>query len=141
MTDFRTLPLDKLVEALCNHVGDFEDEATTKNLNQEWILEEVSQGKVVMEAEEHAIAAMRPEGWRIVDGNSVMWLLYVARDVRGRGVGKAFVQRLRAKYEHQLPMVLICNGSTREAYFQSCGFRIKERMDGKAVMLSELNRT
>ncbi len=140
MTDFRTLPLDQLVETLCNHVDDFEDEATTKNLDRERILEQVAQGKVVMEADEHAIAAMRPEGWRLVDGNSAMWLLYVARDARGLGIGKAFVQRLRAKFERQLPMVMICNGSTREAFFLSCGFRIKERMGGKAVMLSDLNR-
>ena len=141
MTDFRTLPLDKLVETLCNHVGDFEDEATAKGLTSEWLLEQVTQGRAAVETDEHAIAVMRPEGWRTTNGNAVLWLLYVAREARERGIGKAFVEQLRAKYERHLPMILMCNGSTRETFFQSCGFRLKERVDGKAVMLSDMDRT
>lgn len=141
MTDFPTLSMDHLVEMVCSHVGDFEDEDTKKHLTRESILREVSQGKAVVEAREHAIAVLRPEGWRSDNGNAVMWLLYVAKEARGQGIGKAFVLELRTKYERDLPMVLICNGSTRQAFFQSCGFRIKEHTNDKAVMVSDMSGT
>lgn len=136
--DFRVLNEAQLAEQLEASVADLDDDHTTATLTAKKIVEEIARGRAIVVAEREAIAVVRPEGYRSDVPNSVLWLLFVKPSCRGKGLGKAFVDDLRRRFEQTAPMILACNGPCREAFFLACGFRVKERLDdGLVVMLSE----
>ena len=138
--DFRTLTEPELAELLVASVAELEDQHTTETLTVDVIMDQVLQRRAVIVAERDAVAVVRPEGYRPVQGDPVLWLLFVKPNVRGKGLGKAFVMGLRRRFEQSKPMILVCNGAGRESFFTKCGFHLKERLkDGSAVMYAELS--
>lgn len=139
-SDYRTLTERQLAEQLTASVAELEDQHTTDTLTADAIIEQVDQRRAVIIAERDAIAVVRPEGYRPAQGDPVLWLLLVKSNSRGKGIGKAFVLDLRRRFERSMPMILVCNGASRESFFAACGFRLKERLkDGSAVMCAELS--
>lgn len=137
--DFRTMTDRQLAEMLVASVADLEDEDTTSTLTVNMIIGQVEQDRAVIVAERDAIAVVRPERYRPDRGDPVLWLLFVRSTCRATGIGKAFVIKLRRRFERSMPMTLVCNGARRESFFSSCGFQFKERFtDGSAVMVAEL---
>ena len=136
--DLRDLTDWQLAEYLVKFRADFEDRGTLE-LKAAEIMTEVDNGKAVIVAEHSAVAVVRPEGYRAVNGGSVLWLFLVKPSVRGTGIGKRFIMKLRRCFELTEPMILVCNGNDRESFFSACGFRLKERCDdGSAIMVAKI---
>lgn len=139
VNDYSSMDVLTLAEILCLNVVDFEDAHTAQVLTIETLLDEVATKRAIIVANKVSIAVVRPEGWRDRDNNAVLWLLWVSPGERGAGCGRAFVRDLIAKFEDSKPMILACNGVTREAFFASCGFNLRKRLsDGRAVMQSDM---
>lgn len=136
MSDFRLFTETDLATVLCDHVGDFDDQATEKTITVDYLLAAVAKGSAVIEADECAIAVVRPEGWRPANGESVLWLLFVDAQCRGDGHGRRLVERLKHTHSHELPMILICHGERRIKFFEACGFVIKEDISAGTVMVA-----
>lgn len=86
-TDFRTLTERQVAELLVASVADMDDEHTACTLTVDLIVRQVKQGHAVVVAERDAIAVVRPEGYRPIQGDPVLWLLFVRPTCRGTGVG------------------------------------------------------
>jgi len=64
----------------------------------------------------------------------MLWLLWVPPEARGHGAGRRFVAQLRAAHETSLPMLLLCHGAGRVAWFQGCGFQLEDAAwDGRSA--------
>jgi GNAT superfamily N-acetyltransferase len=137
--DFRRMTDHQAVEQLIASVIDLDDDGTSSNLTVKEILDQVERRLAVIVVEQDAIAVIRPEGYRSENGNAVLWLLFVRPELRGQGIGTRFVQKLRTRFEGVKPMVLVCNGPRREAFFAWCGFMFKEGLGATGiVMVSDL---
>ncbi len=115
----------ELVKVLCEHAGDFDPDTAATLSKADDFLDDAREKDAEIIGTGDAIAVVRPHG-----GSSdypVLWLLWVDPNVRGKGVGRNFVARLRRNYETNLPMVLMCHGSQRERFFASCGFETTSR--------------
>jgi GNAT superfamily N-acetyltransferase len=135
--DYRESDPTTLAKIICEHVEDFDDQSTRDTLTVDRLMEEIANERAIIAADEHAIAVVRPEGWREVNGGSVLWILFVDANWRATGLGLQLVARMRSTYAHDLPMILICHGEKRVLFFERCGFKVKEVIDAGTVMISD----
>ena len=77
MDDFRLCSQETPAALICEQAGEFDDQSTLDTLSVTYLLEKVEQGRAVLDADEHAVAVVRPEAWREVNGNAVLWLLFI----------------------------------------------------------------
>lgn len=128
--DFRTLTVEEVAEFLVANVSEFGDPKTIETLAVDNIVGEINAGLAVVVAERNAVAVVLSEIDHVQKCSPVLWLLYVDPASRGQGLGAAFVAGIRRRHEKKLPMVLVCNGQRREAFFGTCGFHVHERLEG-----------
>jgi GNAT superfamily N-acetyltransferase len=136
--DYRQCDPTTLATLICKYVEDFDDQFTRDTLTVDRLMDEIANGRAIIDADEHAIAVVRPEGWREVNGGSVLWLLFVDSNWRATGIGLQLVTRMQSTYTRDLPMILICHGEKRVRFFERCGFKVKEVIDAGTVMISNL---
>lgn len=79
----------------------------------------------------------RPYGFAIIEQRSAaggpiphLWLLFVAPERQGKGLGHRFMRELLRQYATVYHMSLYCHGARRRAFFGRLGFRIESR-DGE----------
>ena len=79
----------------------------------------------------------RPYGFAIIEqrpatGGTIphLWLLFVAPERQGKGLGHRFMRELLRQYATVYHMSLYCHGARRRAFFGRLGFRIESR-DGE----------
>ncbi len=137
MDDYRTFSQGQVLDVLLAHVNDLDDEKTTATLSKQDLEKDFESGQAALTVDENCIAIVRPENWKPGRPNSVLWLLFVRKDKRGTGIGQRFVFDVLERYAQTVPMVLVCNGEGRVAFFKTCGFNVvKLDSDGSAIMQS-----
>lgn len=76
----------------------------------------------------------RPYGFAIIEqrpatGGTIphLWLLFVAPEHQGKGLGRRFVRELLRQHATVYHMSLYCHAARRRAFFGRLGFRIESR--------------
>ncbi len=136
MNDFRLLGQASLAELICAHAAEFDDRQTLATLSVSYLLDEVAHGRAVIEADEHAVAVVRPEGWRARKGNAILWLIFVDPEWRCAGNGSDLVMRMKVTHARKLAMHLLCHGGGRMKFFERCGFHVKQVIPAGIVMMA-----
>ncbi len=134
MKGFKALSTEQIIGVLRDRAADFDDNGTEDTIKSK-LQRDLELGHAVLVVEEDCIAVVRPERWKPGRTNSLLWLLLVHPDKRGRGVGEKMVLRLVQAFSREYPMELLCNGKRRIAYFERCGFKVVKDAGGGSILM------
>lgn len=123
MIDFSSLTANELAHFVVAH----QDELDVGGLVVGDITDAIAAGRASLE--------LRPFGFAIIEqkaaaaGGTIphLWLLFIAPEHRGQGLGRRFVRDLLLRYADDYHMSLYCHGARRRAFFGRLGFRIESR--------------
>jgi GNAT superfamily N-acetyltransferase len=124
MTDFSTLKHAEIVTFAISH----QEDLGASGLTETEILAALQTGRAVLETRPHGFAVVELKK-TAQEGKFIphLWLLYIDRQLQGRGLGRRFVRELKATYATEYHMSLSCYGPRRRAFFGRLGFRIESK--------------
>lgn len=123
MPDFTQLTAAEVADFVETHGAEMDaPDVTSRD-----VLEALQAARAVLEVRPYGFALIQLQPTSTGSNIPFLWLLYVAPEHRGRGIGSKFVRELLRGYSSEYHMALYCYGAQRRRFFGRLGFVIESR--------------